>query len=141
MARNFTIWCGWLVVLRLALLRPAQAQAGDRKPAFAKGYGVASPLCHTEAASETVMSWEIQSVSLRYDAFGASGVRPFEATKRSFADKGVTKQSLETRGSSESRGLAERNPVTLFRFSSKLGDVAVQPVIGDLKGAQFSVGF
>lgn len=35
----------------------------------------------------------------------------------------------------------ERKSVTLFRFNSKLGEVAVEPVIGSIKGAQFSFGF
>jgi hypothetical protein len=35
----------------------------------------------------------------------------------------------------------ERKSVTFFRFDSKLGNVAVQPVIGSVKGAQFSLGF
>jgi hypothetical protein len=36
---------------------------------------------------------------------------------------------------------APRKPVTLFRFTTKAGDVAVQPVFGSAKGAQFSLGF
>jgi len=35
----------------------------------------------------------------------------------------------------------ERKSVTFFRLDPKLGDVAVQPVIGGVNGAQLSVGF
>ena len=35
----------------------------------------------------------------------------------------------------------ERKTLTLFRFNSNFGEVAVQPVIGHVNGAQFSIGF
>ena len=35
----------------------------------------------------------------------------------------------------------ERKKLTLFRFESKLGDISVQPVMGSVNGAQFSLGF
>jgi hypothetical protein len=35
----------------------------------------------------------------------------------------------------------ERKPLTLFRFNSRLGELAVQPAIGSVKGAQLSLGF
>ncbi len=35
----------------------------------------------------------------------------------------------------------EHKPLTLFRFDSKFGEVAVRPAIGKVNGAQFSLGF
>lgn len=35
----------------------------------------------------------------------------------------------------------ERKSLTFFRFQSRVGEVSVQPVIGAMKGAQFSLGF
>jgi hypothetical protein len=35
----------------------------------------------------------------------------------------------------------ERKRVTLFRFGSNVGEIAVQPVFGSVNGAQFSLGF
>lgn len=35
----------------------------------------------------------------------------------------------------------ERKSLTFFHFDSKLGNVSVQPVVGAVKGAQFSLGF
>ncbi len=35
----------------------------------------------------------------------------------------------------------ERKPLTLFRFDSRFGEVAVRPVIGKVNGAQLSLGF
>jgi hypothetical protein len=34
-----------------------------------------------------------------------------------------------------------RKSLTFFRFQSKAGEVSVQPLVGGLKGAQFSLGF
>jgi hypothetical protein len=44
---------------------------------------------------------------------------------------------------SERRGEAkqEHKVLTLFHINSKFGGVAVQPVIGKVNGAQFSIGF
>ena len=35
----------------------------------------------------------------------------------------------------------ERKPLTLVGFNSRFGEVAVQPVIRQVNGAQFSLGF
>jgi hypothetical protein len=35
----------------------------------------------------------------------------------------------------------ERKSLTLLRFDSRFGEVSVEPVIGSVKGAQFSIGF
>jgi hypothetical protein len=35
----------------------------------------------------------------------------------------------------------ERKKITLFRFNPKFGDISVQPVLGEIKGAQVCVGF
>jgi hypothetical protein len=35
----------------------------------------------------------------------------------------------------------ERKKITLFRFDPKFGDISVQPVLGQINGAQVCVGF
>lgn len=35
----------------------------------------------------------------------------------------------------------ERKKITLLRFNPKFGDISVQPVLGEIKGAQVCVGF
>ena len=49
--------------------------------------------------------------------------------------------SVERSASEREKETHERKPLTLFRFNSKFGEVAVRPVIGKVNGAQFSLGF
>lgn len=49
--------------------------------------------------------------------------------------------STARRSAGEEKDAYEHKPLTLFRFNSKFGEVAVRPVIGKVNGAQFSLGF
>lgn len=121
MGRNLTSWCGLLVGLGLAL---EPAHAGDRKSAGRE----------PKAADETVMSREIQSVSLQRDVFDSPTVRPFGARYSSSVNMSPNDDESATAPG------AERKPLTFFHIKSKLGDLAVQPAIG-AKGVQFSLEF
>lgn len=77
-------------------------------------------------------------VSVRHEAISAAVVRPLQAEysvseRRRSAGRGERKKAAAAR--SEHEGL------TLFHFNSKLGDVAVQPVISPAKGAQICISF
>ncbi|MEO7724672.1 MAG: hypothetical protein ABIU29_08305, partial [Chthoniobacterales bacterium] len=52
-----------------------------------------------------------------------------------------TGSSRSLRSNERDRDAQEHKPLTLFRFDSKFGEVAVRPVIGKVNGAQFSLGF
>jgi hypothetical protein len=62
-------------------------------------------------------------------------IRPF----RTSSGKATERRSGESEEDSEGRH--EHKSLTLFRFNSKFGEVAVKPVIGHVNGAQFSIGF
>ena len=49
--------------------------------------------------------------------------------------------SVERTANERDKETRERKPLTLYRFNSKFGEVAVRPVIGKVNGAQFSLGF
>jgi hypothetical protein len=125
MKRNLVGSCGWLVAIGRAC---QPAHAGDRKSAGQV----------QEAKEEIVVARKVQAVSLRYEMVGASAARPFEARYSASADH----RSSRDRGTENAPAKAsEHKPLTLYRFSSKFGDIAVQPVIGHVNGAQFSLGF
>ena len=53
-------------------------------------------------------------------------------------ENGGRRQLAETGPATSPR---ERKSITFFRLDPKFGDVAVQPVVGGVNGAQLSVGF
>ena len=66
-------------------------------------------------------------------------VSPFETRSLRVSDKVAPGDNRQKEKETNSR--PERKTITLFRFDSKVGSVAVQPVVGGVNGAQFSVGF
>lgn len=121
MGRQLVTWAAFGFAIALAL---GNAEARDRKSASAP---------ERNAASEMVAGREAYAIALRHDPFASAAVAPL-ASKRSVSDE----------DGSDRRAPAppiERKALTIFRFDSILGDVAVQPVVGSVKGAQFSVGF
>lgn len=77
---------------------------------------------------------EAHAILASRDAAAGSAARPIEATYASRPNDATVQQT----GSASSR---EHNGVTLFQFDSKVGKVAVQPVVGTVKGAQLSISF
>jgi hypothetical protein len=125
MGRNLIGSCGLLAVIGLACL---PAHAGDRK----------SGRRGQEAAEEVFVPQKGQAVSPRYEMVGASAVRPFEARYSASADQRPARDRERRNADAQAH---EHKPLTLFRFNSKFGDIAVQPVMGQVNGAQFSLGF
>ena len=123
MGRNLVGSCGLLIAIGLAC---QPAQAGDRKSANRV----------QEAAGKILVAPKAHAVSVRYEVVGASVVRPFEARSSASANRRASADSERKHASEPTR---EHQPLTLFRFDSKFGQIAVQPVFGHVNGAQFSV--
>ena len=125
MGRNLVGSCGLIVAIGLAC-RPAHA--GDRK----------SPGRVPDEAKEMFVAREAHAVSLRYETPGATMVRPFEARSSTSTDHGSSKDNK--RGNATAPA-SEHKRLTLFHINSRFGDIAVQPVMGQVNGAQLSLGF
>jgi hypothetical protein len=117
--------CGLLVAIGLAC---QPAQAGDRKSARRDH----------EASEDIIVPSKTHAVSLKYELTGASTAKTFEAG----SSASVGRRSSRDRGTPTADAPArEHRRLTLFHINSKIGDIAVEPVIGHVNGAQFSIGF
>jgi len=140
MGRIFFGWSGVCVAASLAL-QPARAD--DRKPASVRPGGTSIHGFVFAAQARSSLRADV-SQTLRSVMTGRRGE---VANEFSFLPANPLK--------SEVRGLKsevedarraptpprERKPVTFFRLGPKLGDISVQPVVGGVNGAQFSLGF
>ena len=104
------------------------AQAGDHRSVTAQS---------EKGSGDTAVSTH-QFLSNRQDTYAFDAVKPtgevVAAPAKSSGDPGE-KNSATTEGSA-------RKQITFFRFNSRVGEVAFQPVVGGgAKGAQFSIGF
>ena len=88
------------------------AYGGDRK----------SPGRVHDEAKEMFVAREAHAVSLRYE------------TPRHESSK-------DNKRGNAAAPASEHKRLTLFHINSKFGDIAVQPVIGQVNGAQLSLGF
>ena len=125
MGRNLVGSCGLIIAIGLAC---QPAHAGDRKSAGR---------VH-DVAKEMFVVREAHAASLRYETPGATIVRPFEARYSTSTDRGSSKDNK--RGNAAAPA-SEHKQLTLFHINSKFGDIAVQPVMGQVNGAQLSLGF
>ena len=125
MGRNLVGSCGLIVAIGFAC---QPAYGGDRK----------SPGRVHDEAKEMFVAREAHAVSLRYETPRATMVRPFEARYSTSTDHESTKDNK--RGNAAVPA-SEYKRLTLFHINSKVGDIAVQPVIGQVNGAQLSLGF
>ncbi|MGH8094190.1 MAG: hypothetical protein ACREIF_12080 [Chthoniobacterales bacterium] len=125
MGRNLVGSCGWLIAIGLAC---QPVHAGDRK-SERRGH---------EASEEIVQPRKVQTIILRYEKTGAAEAKPFQAGY-------LASSARRAGGANEARHEAgaanEHKPLTLFHINSKFGDIAVEPVMGKVNGAQFSLGF
>jgi hypothetical protein len=120
MGRNLLACCGLLIVIGLAF---QPAQAGDRKSAK-----------RGPEAAEDIVAAPKSSESLRSEMAGASAAKSFEAS--SFAVAGH--RSSGDRGTPTDK---EHKGLTFLHIHSAFGEIAVKPVVGQVNGAQFSLGF
>ena len=122
MARDLVGACGLSVVIGL-VCQPARA--GDRKSTG----GV------QESKRAVIVAHNAYAGSIPVVTIGASASRPLALS-----------YSIDPRSAAGKEGEAaarahDHKTLTLFRFNSNFGEVAVQPVIGHVNGAQFSIGF
>jgi hypothetical protein len=122
---NSIAWCGSLVALSMCVSLPP-AQGGDHKDSGLL-QDVKSRVSDTGATfSSSVRHSPIAALFVTNSDSKFSRSRP-EATKKE-KDSGPTPPN-------------ERKKIILFRFDPKFGDVSVQPVVGQVNGAQLSVGW
>lgn len=121
MGRRFVICLSFCVAVALPF---HTAAAGDRKSSAAR---------RGEAAAGVTVRHYAQAVASAEELSANGAVR---ATRRSALYDDAASREEEN---SSANGRRER--VTLFRFNTGLGEVAVHPVFGAAKGAQFSLGF
>jgi hypothetical protein len=120
-------WSCWLLLVAIGLAcQPARG--GDRKSGSRQGQ---------EAAADIVVARKAHAVSLRDEVLGSLAVRPLGA-RDSVSTGDGSKEKAKGNGAMHAR---EHKPLTLFHINSKLGDIMVQPVVGNVNGAQFSLGF
>ena len=128
MGRTVLGFCGLLVVISF----PFQStHADDRKSAgheIQELKGTAHSPRETHAMS---VSMPVQS-----ERVSASVANPFEGRASDLIDHRLVGDGKEN--SSRPR---DYKKITLLRLDSKLGEIKVQPIIGKVTGAQFSLGF
>ena len=117
---------GWLVVLVLALgVATPAAYAKDRKSAASRD---------REPLADMLATRQARSVSMRQDA--SAGSAASAATSAA-----AVEMSSSSRNGKPIAPLAEQQPLRSNPFRFDIGAVAVQPAVGGIKGAQFSIGF
>ncbi len=104
--------CGLLVAVALAC---QSAQAGDRRSGSRQ-----------QDMEEIFVVRKAHATSLREQVLGA-------------LTDDRSKEDRKTRGGATPA--REHKALTLFHINSKFGDIEVQPVMGQVNGAQFSIGF
>jgi hypothetical protein len=116
-------------------LQPAHAR--DRKasarPAETFTRGVVFAARARSSVSADVPQMMRSGVTSRRSEFSFSPVSPLESGTHPKVQPGN-----EEKGPTSPR---ERRNVTFFRLDPKFGDISVQPVVGGVNGAQFSVGY
>ena len=128
MGRNLVGSCMLLVAISLAC---QPVHAGDRK----------SPRRNQEAAIETLVARKAHTTSRRSEMVGTPAASPFETRFSASADHELIRVSDKEDRDAQAREHGKGKPLTLFRINSKFGDIAVEPVMGQVNGAQFSLGF
>lgn len=122
MVRSFKACAVLIVVCGVAI--PAHAK--DRKSAGADG--------ERSALADMIVSREAHAKAMRQDASSASVERA--AVVRSAGDR----TSGNGNGAPEAP-LREQQGATPSALSLKFGAVTLQPTVGGIKGAKFSIGF
>ena len=118
--------CGLLVVIGLSC---QSAQGGD--------HGSSARRSHEEP-DEIILEPKSHSSSLKYELAGVSTATAFRTSASGSAHRRSSREGGTPTGDAPRR---EHKRLTLFHINSKFGDIAVEPVIGKVNGAQFSIGF
>ena len=117
---------GWRVVVVVELgVAATSADAKDRKSAASR---------EREPLTEMIAARQARSVSMRQDASAAS-------VARSTNSSASAEISSSNRNGKPIAPLADQQPPRSNAFRFNIGAVTVQPAVGGIKGAQFSIGF
>ena len=147
MGRTFLQWSVFGVAATL-VLQPAQA--GDRERAAVQVHHLGASIHRVAVVNRGEngglriengaqrQSSEVRVGNPVHGEFSFLPVTPLGTNAPSPRDRGTTTRQGETGPSTSPR---ERKTITFFRLDPKFGDVAVQPVVGGVNGAQLSVGF
>lgn len=119
--------CGLLIAAVGLACQPAQA--GDRRSAAR---------AHDESLEDIFVPAKTHAVALKYELAGASATKNFTAGASVSARR---RSSRETGTPTADAPAREHRRLTLFHINSKFGDIAVEPVIGRVNGAKFSIDF
>jgi hypothetical protein len=123
---NFIGSCGLVLAVSMSASLPL-AQAGDRKGSARIG-----------ARSDPRFSdFVTTSPSPRRGGIAALWVTNSDSKFSRSRSERTTRKEKE----SVPTPAKERKKITLFRFNPKFGDISVQPLLGEIKGAQVCVGF
>lgn len=133
MGRIFVGWAGMCVAASFAL-QPARAD--DRKPASVRPGGT-SIRGFVFAAQARSAGDDRGGRSIKAQGRGEFSFFPVYPLKSEV--RGLKSEVEDARRAPTPP--RERKPVTFFRLGPKLGDISVQPVVGGVNGAQFSLGF
>jgi hypothetical protein len=117
--------CALLVAIGLAW---QPAQAGDRR----------SSRRAEETSEDIFVPSKTHPVALKYEVPGVAARKNFEAGSSATAQR---RSSRDTGTPATDAPAREHRRLTLFHINSRFGDIAVEPVIGRVNGAQFSIGF
>ena len=122
MGRRFTGWAAVLVAVGVAT-QPATAR--ERKSAASR---------ERESLAEMMAEREARSAAARQDASNTSAAR---AT----ASAATLDSRARNRNGNPTAPVAELQPRETNPLKLKFGAVTLQPAVGGIKGARFSIGF
>ena len=130
MRENFIGSCGLIIAVSMSASLHL-AQAGDRRDSA----GIAARL--DPRFSDVVTKNSSSSSSPRHGGIAALWVTNSDSKfSRSRREHTRTKEK-----ESAPTPPKERKKITIFRFNPKFGDISVQPLLGEINGAQVCVGF
>lgn len=109
------------------LLALPVANAGDRKGTASRDSSMLSDML--EATSRP------RATAVHHGDFALAPVTSMEPRHNNVSAPNAAKAN------DEPRSPKERKKITLFQFDSKAGQIAVQPLVGPINGAQLSMGF
>ena len=125
---NFIGSCGLVLAVSMSASLPL-AQAGDRRDSARIG-----------ARSDSRFSDFVTNSPSSSPRRGGMAALPVTNSDSKFS-RSRSEHTTRKEKDSVPTPAKERKKMILFRFNPKFGDISVQPVLGEIKGAQVCVGF
>ena len=130
----------WWVLLMMVGFAFQSAQAGDRKGgSAAREARAAAPFEVGVSAAARAAGGSVAAREARVAAQEDFALTP--VSHRGSSRWISAQEEAPTSRKGAPTHPRDRKKLTLLRFDSKLGNISVQPVIGSVNGAQFSLGF